>query len=80
MVSLVIMSCFELRFTRLSLIIRLYHPLRLVGLILCPYSAVIDKFKLIVQHLHVRVKESRGERRSWVLSYFSNSVPQVLFV
>ena len=49
----------------LSLAIRLYHSSLLVGLpddILCPYRAVVDKFLLFCQHLHVRVKGSIDER------------------
>ena len=36
-----------------------------------------DKFLLDVHHLHVRVKETVGERRFWVRPYFSS---YVLFV
>ena len=47
---------------------------------LCPYRAVIDKFLSVVQHLHVREKGSIGERRLWVCSDFTSSIPHVLFV
>ena len=42
-----------------SLAIRFCHPLLPAGLLddnLCPYRAVVDKFLLVVQHLHVHVK------------------------
>ena len=48
----------------LSLVIRLYHPSLLVGLleyILYSYRAVVDKFLMVVQHPHVHVKGSFGE-------------------
>ena len=35
---------------------------------------------VVVQHLHIRVKESIGELCLWVCPYFSNSVPRVLSV
>ena len=38
--------------------------------ILCPYSAVVDKFKLVFLHLRVRVKEYIGERRLRVRPWF----------
>ena len=34
--------------------------------ILYPYKAVVDKFLLISQHLHICVKVSIGEYRLWV--------------
>ena len=43
----------------LSLTIRPYHPSLPEGLpdyILCPYKAIVDRFLLVTQHLHVRVK------------------------
>ena len=47
---------------------------------LCPYKAVLDKFKLVVQHFLFHVKESMGEHYLWVHPYFSSSVLHVLFV
>ena len=50
---------------RLSLAIRLYHPslpVRLPDDIMRLYRAVVDKFLLVGQHLHARVKRSIGER------------------
>ena len=48
--------------------------------VLCPYTAVIDKFLLVGHHLHVHVKGSIGERHLWVRPYFSSDDPHVLFV
>ena len=50
----------------LSHAIRLSHPSLPAGLLdytLCPYRGVVDKFWLIVQHFHVCVKSSIGDRR-----------------
>ena len=60
-----------------------YLPLLPIGLqdyIRYPYRAVVDKFLLVGQHLHVCVKGSIGEYRLWVWPYFASSVPHVLFV
>ena len=60
-------------FLSLSLAIRLYRPSLPSGLldnILCLYRAVVDKFFLIVQHLHVLGKGSTGERGLWFHPYF----------
>ena len=49
-----------------SFAIRLYHPSLppgLVNYILFPHWAVVNKFLLVVQDLHVRVMESIGESR-----------------
>ena len=54
----------------LSLAIHLYHPSFLtdpLDYILCPYRAVIDRFQLVIQHLHIRVKGPIEERHLWVL-------------
>ena len=55
-------------------------PAGLLDYIICPYRSVADKFQLVVQHLHVRVKGSIGERYIWVRPYFSTGVLHVLFV
>ena len=71
-------SCCKHRFLWLSLTISLWRPLLPTGpldYILCPYRAILDKFFLIVQHLHVRMK---GYIR--VRPYISSSVPYVLSV
>ena len=47
---------------------------------LCPYRVGVDKFLLVVQHLHVCEERSLGERRLWVRSYLSSIVKHVLFV
>ena len=62
--------------------IPLYHPwlpISLLDYIQYLYRVVVDKFKLVVQHLPIRVKGFVGERRLWFRSYFSSSVPHVLF-
>ena len=46
----------------------------------CPHRAVVDKFLLVDQHLHVPVKGSIEEPCFWVSRYFSSSVLHVLFV
>ena len=54
-------------FLSLSHTIRLYHPWLWPGLrgyIPCLYKKVVNKFSLVVLHLHVRVKGSTGEPRS----------------
>ena len=55
-------------------------PAGLLDYLLCPYQAVVDKFLLVSQHLHIHVKGSIGERCLWVCPYFSDSVLHVLFV
>ena len=48
-----------------SLGIRLYHPSLPtcpLDYIVCPYRAVIDRLRLVVQHFLVRMKGSTGER------------------
>ena len=43
-----------------------YHPSLLAGLpgyILYPYRAAVDRFHLVILHLHVHVKGSTGECR-----------------
>ena len=72
---IIIMSCFKYRLSWPSLAIRLSHPLLPASPlenILCPYRTVVDKFLLVVKHLHVCVKGSIGERRLWVHPYFSS--------
>ena len=67
----------------LSFAIRLWQPSLPADFedhILCPYIAVVDKFSLVVQHLHVHVKASIGGRHLSVRPNFFSSVPHVLFV
>ena len=62
---------------------RFYHPLLQAGLldyILCPYRAVVDKFQLVIQHLHVRAQGYVGERRLYVRPYYFISVLHAWFV
>ena len=76
------MSFCRHEFPWLSCAIHLNYPSFPKGLldyIWCPYR-VVDKFLLVHQHLHVRVKGSIGECHLWVPLYFSSSVPNVLFV
>ena len=64
----------------LILTIRFYHPSFPAGpldYIPSPYRAVVDKFLLVSQDLHVSVKESIRERHLWVSPYFSSNVPHV---
>ena len=64
----------------LSLAMRLYHlslPVSLLDDILFPYKVVVDKFVLLIQHLHVRLKGSIGECCLWVRPYFSSCVLRV---
>ena len=64
----------------LSFAIHLYHtslPPGFPGHILCPYSAVVDKFSLVVLQLCIRVKGSIGERHLWVCFCSSSSVLHV---
>ena len=90
-IIIIIMSCYKHGIPWLSLplsvslsrAIRLYLPPLPTGpldYIMCPYRAVVNWFKLFLQHFHVRVKGSIGERRLWVRFYFSNSVRHVLYV
>ena len=54
-----------------------YHPSLPPGLlvsILCPYRVVVSMFFLVVQHCHVHVKGSMGERHRWFRSYYFSSV------
>ena len=54
-----------------SLTIRPYLPSLLTGLldnIMCPYRATVDKFLLVCQHSHVRLKQSIGEHCLLVLT------------
>ena len=77
------MSCCQHGFLWHSHAICLYHPYVPAGLldyILCLYRAVVDKFLLVVQYSHIRVKRSIGERRLWVRRYYSSSVLHVLFI
>ena len=48
--------------------------------ILCVYRAVVNKFYLVVQHLHVSVKGYIEECRLWFRPYFSSSFPRQLLV
>ena len=62
-----------------SLTILLYHSLLPAGFLdYIPWPVVVDKFLLVVQHLHICVNRSIVERRLWVLLYFSSSVSRVL--
>ena len=73
----------SLSFPWLSLAIHLYlptFPADLQDYTQCSYRAVVDKFLLVSQHLHVSVKGSIRECCLWVYPYFSNSVLYVLFV
>ena len=56
------------------------HSSDIRNYILCPYRAVVDMSKLVIQYMHIRVKESIGESRLWVRPYFSNSIRHILFV
>ena len=54
-----------------------HHSLLSAGLLdhcLCLYRDVVDKFLLVGQLLHIRVKVSKGECCLWVYPYFSSSV------
>ena len=65
----------------LSLVICLYDLLLLAGLpgyTLCPYTAVVDKFKLVVLHLCVYAMWSIKERRIWVRLCFFSRCPECL--
>ena len=67
----------------LSLSFDIYHPSLSAGFpgyVLCSYRAAVDKFWLVVLHLHVRVKGSIGERRLWDRACSSSNVPHVLFI
>ena len=64
-------------FPRLSLAIRLCHPSLLQVFLTTPCvrtRAVVDKFLSVVEHLHVRVKESIGECLLCVRLYFVPSI------
>ena len=65
----------------LSLAILLFHPSPPAGLldnIQCPYRAIVDKFLLVVKHMHILVKGSIGERRIWGPPYFNSACPVCL--
>ena len=58
----------------------LWLPVGLPGFILRSYTAVVDKFLLVVLHLRVPVKGSIGEYSLWVRPSSSSGFPHVLFI
>ena len=62
-------------FPWLFLVNRLYYLSHSTGLlvyILCPLRALVGMFFLVVQHGHIHVKGSIGERHWWFRSCFSS--------
>ena len=75
----IVMSCWEHRFSWLSLSIRLNRQSHSAGPLdntLCLHRAVVDRF----YHLLFVVKESTEETRLWANLYFFSRVLHVLFV
>ena len=58
----------------LSSFVSIIHLTDFPDYILCLYTDVVDKFLLVVQHLHVHVNGSIGKCRLWVCLYTSSSV------
>ena len=81
-IIIIIILCCLHGFPWLSLTIHLSHsslPTGFLDYIQCLYRAVVDKFQLVVQHLHVSMKRLLGECHLWVYHYFSSSVLFNLF-
>ena len=79
----IIVSCYQPGFPWLFLIICFYHPLPLGGLqdyILCLYRAIIDKFLLVSQHIHIHEKGSIGETSHSLFLLFQQCLVQLIWM
>ena len=67
----------------LSIAIGLYHPSPPTDLLnynLCPYRSVEDKFLLVVQHLHVRLKKTSLVSSSLLLQQFPKCIISLIWM